>query len=114
MTGNRAKLLWCATVMTALMGAGCASTTAPASISIAQALATPDNSRVVVTAELVQQLDRDQYLFQDSSGQLTVEIDQSILGQVKLAPASRLRIYGTIDQDEKPPVLEAKTVQVVQ
>jgi uncharacterized protein (TIGR00156 family) len=96
-----------------LLLAACASTT-PTSISIAQATATPDNSKVVVTARLVQQLDSNHYLLQDDSGQITAVIDRDLLGKVKLAPNAHLRIFGVIDQDRQPPLLEAKTVQVVE
>lgn len=98
----------------ALMLGGCASNPTPSNITIAEALAVPDDSKVVVTGQVVQQLDRDHYLLRDHSGQLTAEIDESLLGKVKIAPDARLRIGGTIDQDHKPPLLEAKTVQLVQ
>lgn len=31
-----------------------------------------------------------------------------------IAPDARLRVGGTVDQDHKPPLLKAKTVQLVQ
>jgi uncharacterized protein (TIGR00156 family) len=113
MKRNLMKLSLPAAALTLLLTA-CASNHMPASISIAQAQAAPDDSKVVITALLVQQLDSEHYLFRDSSGQLTVEIDHELLGQVKLAPNASLRIYGEMDQDENPPQLKAKTVQVVQ
>ncbi|HEY3698781.1 MAG TPA: NirD/YgiW/YdeI family stress tolerance protein [Spongiibacteraceae bacterium] len=98
----------------ALLLDGCASNPTPSNITIAEALAVPDDSKVVVTGQVVQQLDSEHYLLRDHSGQLTAEIDESLLGKVKIAPDARLRISGKIDQDHKPPLLEAKTVQLVQ
>lgn len=94
--------------------AGCASHPTPASISVGEALAVPDDSKVVVTAHVVQQVDSDHFLLRDSSGSITAHIDEDLLGKVKIAPDARLRVGGTVDQDHKPPVLEAKTVQLVQ
>lgn len=88
-------------------------TTAPSNINIAQATAVPDDTKVVVTGALVQQLDEDQYLLRDDSGQITTVIDRDKLGDVKIAPDARLRVYGEIDQSRTPPRLIAKTVQLV-
>ncbi len=95
------------------LAAGCASPPTPASISIGEALAVPDDAKVVVTGEVVQQIDSDHYLLRDSSGSITAEIDESLLGEVKIAPDARVRVGGTVDQDHKPPLLEAKTVQLM-
>ena len=93
--------------------AACASNPAPSNITISEALAVPDDSKVVVTGQVVQQIDAKHYLLRDDSGQITANIDKDLLGEVKLAPDARLRIGGTVDQDHKPPILEAKTVQLV-
>lgn len=94
--------------------AGCSSNPTASNITIAEALAVPDDSKVVVTGQVVQQLDSDHFLLRDSSGQITAVIDESLLGKVKVAPDARLRIGGEVDQDHKPPLLKAKTVQLVQ
>ncbi len=101
-------------ILAALLAAGCASNPTPANITIGEALAVPDDSKVVVTGQVVQQLNSDHYLLRDSTGSITAQIDESLLGKVKIAPDARLRIGGTVDQDHKPPLLEAKTVQLVQ
>ena len=107
-----AALRWLAIGAAAPWLLACANHTAPASISIAEALAAPDDSKVVITAQLVQQIDSEHYLFHDRSGQVTVVIDDDLLGKVKLAPEASLRIYGIIEQDHRPPQIEAKSVQV--
>lgn len=101
-------------VLAALLIGGCSSTPTPSNISIGEALAVPDDSKVVVTGQVVQQIDSDHYLLRDSTGSITAHIEESTMGKVKVAPDARLRIGGTVDQDHKPPLLEAKTVQLVQ
>ena len=111
---TRYALGFAAVACAALLSVGCASNPSPSNITIGEALAVPDGSKVVVTGQVVQQIDSDHYLLRDSSGSITAHIDDDMLGEVKVAPDARLRIGGTVDQDHKPPLLEAKTVQLVQ
>lgn len=91
---------------------GCASHQ-PAHFTVAQAVAAPDDSRVVVTGAVVQQIDREHLLLRDDTGQINVEVDADLLGAVKFAPDAQLRIYGTIDRDRERSLLIARSVQVV-
>lgn len=85
-----------------------------ANLSVAQATAVADGTEVVVTGEIVQQIDREHLLLRDSSGQINVTIDDDVLGKVKFAPDARVRILGTIDRNSERSILVAKTLQVVQ
>jgi uncharacterized protein (TIGR00156 family) len=85
-----------------------------ANLSVAQATAVADGTEVVVTGEIVQQIDSEHLLLRDSSGQINVTIDDEILGKVKFAPDSRVRILGKIDRNSERSILVAKTLQVVQ
>jgi uncharacterized protein (TIGR00156 family) len=85
----------------------------PASFTVSQAVAAPDDSKVVVTGEVVQQTDKEHLLIRDGTGQIIVQVDDDMLGKVKFAPDSEVRISGTIDRDSERSVLIAKTVQVV-
>jgi uncharacterized protein (TIGR00156 family) len=85
-----------------------------ANLSVAQATAVADGTEVVVTGEIVQQIDKEHLLLRDSSGQINVTIDDEILGKVKFAPDSRVRILGEIDRNSERSILVAKTLQVIQ
>src|SRR5262245_12668963 len=78
--------------------AGCASSPTPSNITVGEALAVPDDSKVVVTGQVVQQIDSDHYLLRDNTGSITAQIDESLLGKVKIAPDARLRVGGSVDQ----------------
>jgi len=101
-------------VFIAVLAAGCASHPTPSNISVGEALAVPDDSKVVVTGRVVQQIDADHFLLRDDTGSITAHIDDDLLGEVKVAPEARLRLSGSVDQDHKPPLLNVKTVQLVQ
>lgn len=96
-----------------LVLAGCASQHT-GSMDIGDALAAPDDTKVVITGEVVQQIAGERFLLRDHSGSVTVEIDDDLLGEVKLAPSARLRIYGEVDRHDDVVVIDAETVQVVQ
>jgi uncharacterized protein (TIGR00156 family) len=102
-----------AATLSTLLLAGCASHNTT-NLSVAQATAVADGTEVVVTGEIVQQLDREHLLLRDSSGQINVTIDDDILGKVKFAPDSRVRVHGEIDRNSERSILVAKSLQVVQ
>ena len=83
------------------------------SVTIAEATAAHDGSQVVVTGDVVQQMDDEHLLLHDGSGQITIKVEKDILGKVKFAPDSRLRVYGTMDRNSERSILIAKSVQVV-
>lgn len=91
----------------------CASHTASSS-SIAEATAAPDGTQVVITGEVVQRVDSEHMVVRDNSGQINVEVDNDILGKVKFAPDSHVRILGKMDRNSERSLLIAKSVQVVQ
>lgn len=93
--------------------AGCASH-AVSNVSVSDANAAADGTQLVVTGEIVQQVDKEHLLLRDSSGQINVTVDEDILGKVKFAPDSRVRVLGTIDRNSERSVLVAKSVSVVQ
>ncbi|HSB98184.1 MAG TPA: NirD/YgiW/YdeI family stress tolerance protein [Spongiibacteraceae bacterium] len=108
-----AALLSGVLLVSSVLLAGCASHTV-SNITIAGATAAADGTEVVVTGEVVQQVDRGHLLLRDSSGQINVTVDEDILGKVKFAPDSRLRVLGKVDRNSERSVLIAKSVQVVQ
>ena len=108
---NAIGAVFCGLVLASAITA-CATTT-PSNMNIAEATAVPDDTKVVVTGLLVQQLDEERYLLRDASGQITAVIERDKLGDVKIAPDARLRVYGEIDQSQNPPQLIAKTVQLM-
>lgn len=102
-----------AATLSGLLLTACASHNT-SNLTVAQATAVADGTEVVVTGEIVQQVDKEHLLLRDGSGQINVTIDEDILGKVKFAPDSRVRILGKIDRDSERSILVAKSLQVVQ
>lgn len=100
-------------LLAAAMLTACATHTA-SNVNISEATAAADGTQLVVTGEVVQQIDKEHILLRDGTGQINVSVDEDILGKVKFAPDSRVRILGTVDRNSERSVLVAKSVQVVQ
>lgn len=109
----RALRVGIAASLSGLLLTACASHNT-SNLSVSQATAVADGTEVVVTGEIVQQIDKEHLLLRDSSGQINVTVDDDILGKVKFAPDSRVRILGKIDRNSERSILIAKSLQVVQ
>lgn len=92
--------------------AACASHNAT-NYTISEAVAAPDDTKVVVTGAIVEQTDSNHLLLRDSTGQIMVKADEDLLGKVKFAPDSQLRVYGEVERNSERSVLIAKSVSVV-
>ncbi len=112
------RIITLATLPRAIAVAALLSMTACAShnatnFTISEAVAAPDDTKVVVTGGIVEQTDANHLLLRDSTGQIMVKADEDLLGKVKFAPDSQLRVYGEIERDSERSVLIAKSVSVV-
>lgn len=85
----------------------------PMNSTIAEAVAAADDTKVVVTGAVVQQIDERHLLLRDSTGQITVQVSHDMLGEVKFAPDAQVRVYGEVDRNSERSVLIAKTISVV-
>ena len=60
-----------------------------------------DDTRVIMRGHIVKQLDKDKYLFQDSSGTIRIEIDDDKWGGLSITPDDIVEIRGEIDVDRR-------------
>ncbi len=98
----------------ALLLVACA-TVQPAAVTIADALAAPDGTNVVVNGTVVQQMPEDEeILLQDATGQIIAEVDDDLIGELQFGADTQLRVLGEIDRDADRSVIVARKIQVVQ
>ncbi len=70
-----------------------------------------DDTMVYVQGYLVENLGDEQYVFQDNSGKINVEIDDDMI-QGNVAPNAPVWIAATVDnEDGEPVMLEAEEIQ---
>ena len=67
-------------------------------ISVSEALKMPDNSYVKIQGNIQKKLSNDEYLFKDSTGTITAEIDENKwLGQF-VSPSDKVELTGEIEK----------------
>ena len=71
----------------------------PSFTSVSQAKQMRDDVRVVLRGNIVQYLGHEKYLFQDSTGTVTVDIDNDDWGGQNITPQDTVEIYGEVDKD---------------
>lgn len=78
--------------------------------SIKDALKQPDNSYVTVQGSIVKKLSSDKYLFKDTTGTMTVEIDNEKWGNVEASQKDTLELTGEIERKFNAIHLDVDTV----
>ena len=67
-------------------------------VTVAQATALPNNSRVLLTGNLVNSTRRNYYTFRDTTGEIIVEIEAKYWGGLTVGPNDRIQIYGKLER----------------
>jgi len=67
--------------------------------TVAKAKTLPDNSAVVLRGNIEKSLGNEKYLFKDSTGTITVEIDNDKWGGINATPADKIEINGEIEKE---------------
>jgi len=73
-----------------------------------------DDSMVYVQGYIIENLGDENYVFQDDSGKINVEIDDDLMKNASIAPEAVVWIAATVDKDTGQPVsLEAEEIQIM-
>lgn len=75
--------------------------TAQQGVTVKQALSLKDDSKVQVTGYIVKSLGDEKYQFRDSTGSITVEIDDKLLHGKKISAKTPVTLMGEVDVDHK-------------
>lgn len=87
----------------------------PVPQTVQQAKNLPDDTKVVLTGRLTNQLSKDDYTFQDQTGEIVVEIERKVFGDNSVSPANVIRIYGKVDKDFGQPIeIDVKQLEVLE
>jgi uncharacterized protein (TIGR00156 family) len=82
-------------------------------VTVIQARGLPDNSLVILTGSIVQSLGRERYIFRDSTGDITVDIDREILALLDLTVNAndRVEIGGKVDIEKRVVEIDVKYIK---
>ena len=87
--------------------------TAATKASVADTLKMRDNSYVRIQGNIVRQISGDKYLFKDSTGTITVEIDKNKWNGQNVNTKDTLELTGEIERDFRTIKLDVDTVNVL-
>jgi len=72
-----------------------------------------DDRRFVLRGSIVSQIRRNDYVFKDDSGTVTVEITKGDFGGRDITPDNVIKIFGEADYDDGELILEVSRLEVV-
>lgn len=73
-----------------------------------------DDSFVTLTGRIVSRIGGDKYVFQDSTGQITVDIDDEDFRGQSVSDQTTVRITGEVDKDFGQPVeIDVKSLEII-
>ncbi len=68
-------------------------------ISVKQALSAKDNSIVTLVGNITQQIDDDEYLFNDGTANIKIEVKNRVWNGLNVGPQDKIRITGKLDNE---------------
>ena len=72
-----------------------------------------DDAAVTLRGNIIQQTSHDDYLFKDSTGTISVEIDHKHWDGLNVTPADVIEIQGEVDKEKKGVEIDVKQVKKV-
>lgn len=89
----------------------------PAILRAADVLKASDDAPCILEGRILARIEgrKNRYLFEDSSGQVIVEIKKKTFGNQTITPQSRVRLEGEVDVDDKyPNEMEVDSITILQ
>ncbi|MDR2461479.1 MAG: YgiW/YdeI family stress tolerance OB fold protein [Deltaproteobacteria bacterium] len=81
--------------------------------TVEQALRMSDDSAVILRGNIIQHLGKDNYLFQDGTGSITVDIDDDKWRGVTVKPENLVEIQGEVDKDWNSIEIDVHRIAIV-
>ncbi|MEI8594396.1 YgiW/YdeI family stress tolerance OB fold protein [Photobacterium sp. Hal280] len=85
-----------------------------ASATVAQAMQAKDDTHVTLTGHIVASLGDEDYRFKDSTGEMIVEIDNHLWGDLQVGPETQVTLMGEVDKDLNGTTVDVNSVQIGQ
>lgn len=82
-------------------------------MTVAQAKQMRDDAKVTLRGVIVKQLGDEKYLFKDSTGEITIEIDDDDWNGITVGANDQIEIYGEIDKDWNSVQIDVDSVRKV-
>lgn len=67
--------------------------------NVSEALKAEDNAPVILVGSIVKQLDHDEFLFKDSTGEVEIEVKKRAWNNQTITPQDTIEIRGKVDKE---------------
>ncbi|GHT07742.1 hypothetical protein FACS1894139_16490 [Planctomycetales bacterium] len=82
-------------------------------VTVLAAKKLPDDTLVLLQGTIVQSLGDEKYLFQDSSGEIVIDIDRKVWRGLSVGISDRVEIYGEVDVEHGEVEIDVKTIRKI-
>lgn len=98
---------------TAVAGFNGGNTNASPKTTVAKALKIKqDNTPVQITGKILRQVDNDEFIFGDSTGQIKIDVDDQAWQGLNVSPNETITIFGNVDHESfEPNTIDVYRVQ---
>ena len=86
---------------------------APEVTTVAEAKQAPDDSNVVLTGRITAKVRGDNYTFNDSTGEIEVDIDDKLWQGREVTPDTTIRITGEVDRESWGVEIDVDSLEIV-
>lgn len=83
-------------------------------MTVAQAKQMRDDTEVVLRGNIIKQLGNEKYLFKDTTGEITIEIDDDDWHGLSVGANDLVEIYGEVDKDWNSVEIDVDSIRKVQ
>lgn len=83
-------------------------------MTISQVKSQYDDALVTFTGNIIRQVEGEEYIVSDSTGDIRVEIDHHVWNGLNVTPKDTVRIYGKVDKEFLSTQVDAYSIEKVQ
>jgi uncharacterized protein (TIGR00156 family) len=80
-------------------------------VTVTEAVKLRDDTRVVLQGTIVSALRKEKYLFRDSTGEITIEIDDDVWRGLSISENDKVEIYGKIEKEKHRIEIDVKRIR---
>lgn len=80
-------------------------------VTVEQAKTLPDDAKVLLTGNITESLGDEKYIFRDSTGEITVEIERKLLREISVSENGIVEISGEVDVERRQIIIDVENIE---
>ena len=78
--------------------------------TVAAALKASDDTPVIIEGKIVKQIDKDEFIFRDSTGEIEIDVSKRAWNGQTISPADTIQIRGKVDTEWNKTEIDVKQI----